>query len=263
MDNKKTLKVLAVFLIIVETLMIGYSYFTSLSWTGIGVALIYLLLALSDMVSGKNKLLTYFLIFISVTISIPRAILQVSEIVENGRETDRQALLKTPKPIERKMEISLLDCGRIPYWEGAKQIECSKDNQRQIEEKNKLDIYNLEKIETYTNNMKEREMEIKESFMKYITLKSFSQILLILLVTPILPIVVILLIHEDFILTSEYQVEIEEEKEYKPRKRSKGEEDKKQKAKTLLRAGIKVSEIKEELGLSRSTLYRYKKEIET
>ena len=171
MDNKKTLKVLAVFLIIVETLMIGYSYFTSLSWTGIGVALIYLLLALSDMVSGKNKLLTYFLIFVSVTISIPRAILQVSEIVENGRETDRQTLFQTPKPIERKMEITLLDCSRIPYWEGAKQIECSKDNQRQIDERNKLDIYNSEKLETYTNNMKEREMEIKESFMKYITLK--------------------------------------------------------------------------------------------
>lgn len=262
MDNKKTLKVLAVFLIIVETLMIGYSYFTSLSWTGVGVALIYLLLALSDMVSGKNKLLTYFLIFISVTISIPRAILQVSEIVENGRETDRQALLQTPKPIERKMEISLLDCARIPSWEGAKQIECSKDNQRQIEERNKLDIYNLEKLEIYTNNMKEREMEIKESFMKYITLKSFSQILLILLVTPILPIVVILLIHEDFTRDTREDMEIIE-KEYRPRKRSKGEEDKKQKAKTLLKAGIKVSEIQDELGLSRATLYRYKKEIET
>lgn len=259
MEKTKTLKVLAVFLIIVETLMIGYSYFTTLSWTGVGVALIYLLLALSDMVSGKNKLLTYFLIFVSVTISIPRAILQVSEIVETGRETDRQALVQTPKPIERKYEVTLLDCSRIPSWEGAKQIECSKDNQRQNEEKNKIELYNLEKLESYTNNMKEREMEIKESFMKYITLKSFSQILLILLVTPILPIVVILLIHEDFSFSNRDE-EIEE-KEYRPKKKSKGEEDKKQKAKTLLRAGIKVSEIQDELGLSRATLYRYKKEI--
>lgn len=260
MEKNKTLKVIAVFLIIVESLMIGYSYFTSLSWTGIGVAFIYLLLALSDMVSGKNKLLTYFLIFVSVTISIPRAILQVSEIVETGRETDRQALLQTPKPIERKYEVTLLDCSRIPYWEGAKQIECSKDNQRQIEEKNKLELYNLEKLETYSTSMKERELEIKESFMKYITLKSFSQILLILLVTPILPIVVILLIHEDFSFSNNHREEIIE-KEYKPKKKSKGEEDKKQKAKTLLRAGIKVSEIEEELGLSRATLYRYKKEL--
>ena len=38
--------------------------------------------------------------------------------------------------------------------------------------------------------------------------------------------------------------------------------ERREKAKVLLRAGVKVTEIQTELGLSRSTLYRYKKEIE-
>lgn len=258
MEKQTKLTILAVILIILEALMIGYSYYLPLGFMGIGVSAIYLLLALSDLIAERNKYLTYFLVFVSVTISIPRAILQVSDIVEGGRNSERRALQEEiQKPIKRSIETSILDCGRIPYWEGARQIECSKDNQRQTEEKNRYEREYSEKLESYYTAIRERELEIQSSFFRYINLKNLSQILLILLVTPILPIVVILLIHRDFSFSGE------EEEDHKPRRKTKqkAEEDKKQKAKTLLRAGIKISEIQEELGLSRATLYRYKKEL--
>ena len=84
--------------------------------------------------------------------------------------------------------------------------------------------------------------------------------------TPILPIVVILLIHNDFsVLTGEVESEEETPKQKKkknkttPKKQTK--DDRKLKAKVLLKAGIPVNEIQSELGISRSTLYRYKREL--
>ena len=264
MNNQtKSLRILAIFLILLESCMIGYAYFIPLSYMGIGVALIYLLLAISDLVAGKNKYLTYFLIFVSVTISIPRAILQISDIVETGRNLERAYLhTEIPKPIKRTIDVTILDCSRIPYWQGDRQIECSKDNQRQIESKNKYEVEYEEKLDAYFSNLKQREFEIQNSFLRYINLKNISHVLLILLVTPILPLAVILLIHEDFSMFSkkeDFLVEFP-----KSRKRSgkrKNKEDRKQKAKTLLSAGIKVSDIQHELGLSRATLYRYRKEL--
>ena len=268
-NKKKTLKVLAVFLIITETLMIGYSYFISLSWMGVGVAFIYLFLALSDLIAEDNKILTGFLIFISVTISLPRAILQVNEVVETGRATERIRLQSIEKPVMRNFEVTLLDCSRIPYWEGRLQVDCSISNKKQIEEKNNVEKEYNEKLETYKTFIRDSELEIKEGFLKYINLNSLAQILLILLVTPILPITVILLIHEDFSIFSNEEEDYEEapSKTNKIRKKTihtnnKMELERREKAKVLLRAGVKVTEIQTELGLSRSTLYRYKKEIE-
>jgi len=262
-NQTQNLKVLAIFLILLESCMIGYAYYIPLAYTGIGVALIYLLLALSDLIAGKNKYLTFFLIFVSITISIPRAILQVSEIVETGREIERSSLQsEIPKPIKRIIDITILDCSRIPYWQGDKQIECSKDNQRQIENKNKYEIEYEEKFEDYISAVRLRENEIQNSFLRYINLKNLSQILLILLVTPILPIAVILLIHEDFsILSNPEDYTVPTPKRKRITKRNQQKDDRKEKAKTLLRAGIKVSEIQSELGLSRATLYRYRKEL--
>jgi hypothetical protein len=269
-NKKKTLKVLAVFLIITETLMIGYSYFISLSWMGVGVAFIYLFLALSDLIAEDNKILTGFLIFISVTISLPRAILQVNEVVETGKATERKRLQSIEKPVMRNFEITLLDCGRIPYWQGQLQIECSISNKKQIEEKNNIEKEYNERLENYKTFIRDSEIEIKEGFLRYINLNSLAQILLILLVTPILPITVILLIHEDFSIFSRHEEEYEEEAPVKTNKskkktihtNNKMELERREKAKVLLRAGIKVTEIQTELGLSRSTLYRYKKELE-
>jgi hypothetical protein len=268
-NKKKTLKVLAIFLIITETLMIGYSYFISLSWMGVGVAFIYLFLALSDLIAEDNKILTGFLIFISVTISLPRAILQVNEVVETGRATERIRLQSIEKPVMRNFEVTLLDCGRIPYWEGRLQVDCSISNKKQIEEKNNVEKEYNEKLETYKTFIRDSEIEIKEGFLRYINLNSLAQILLILLVTPILPITVILLIHEDFSIFSSDEEDYEEapSKTNKTRKKTintnnKMELERREKAKVLLRAGIKVTEIQTELGISRATLYRYKKELE-
>lgn len=262
----KNLRILAVLLIILETIMIGYSYYIPLSVMGLGVAGIYLLLALSDMIAGNNKYLTLFLVFVSVTISIPRAILQVSDIVEKGRNIERAYLQTIEKPEKREYEINLLDCSRIPSWQGNLQIECSLSNQKQLDEKHKHDTEYEKKLEDYTNLIQTRESEIQEKFWRYIDTKAFSQILLILLVTPILPIVVILLIHNDLsVLTGEVESEEETPKQKKkknkttPKKQTK--DDRKLKAKVLLKAGIPVNEIQSELGISRSTLYRYKREL--
>lgn len=264
-NQMQKLRVLAIFLILLESSMIGYAYFIPLSYMGIGVALIYFLLALSDLIAGRNKYLTLFLIIVSVTISIPRAILQVSEIVEAGRQTERSSLQREiPKPVKRTVEITLLDCGRIPYWQGDRQMECSKDNQRQIESKNKYEMEYEEKLEDYLSVINQREIEIENSFLRYINLRNLSQIILILLVTPILPMVVILLIHEDFsIFSKQEEIILPAPKRKKITKKSQQRDDKKEKAKTLLRAGIKVSEIQSELGISRATLYRYRKELST
>jgi hypothetical protein len=245
--------------------MIGYSYYIPIGLIGIGVAAIYLLLALSDLIAERNKYLTYFLIFVSVTISIPRATLQVADIVELGREAERLSLKnEVQKPIKRTIEITLLDCGRIPNWEGQKQIDCSKDNQKQIQEKNRYEIEYEEKLETYYNILRDRELEIQDSFLKYINLKNLSHIILILLVTPILPLVVILLIHKDFSMFSEVEEEhIEKPKKKTVKKKRLSESNRKEKAKTLLKAGIKVSDVQDEMGFSKATLYRYKREIET
>ena len=249
--------------------MIGYSYFISLSWMGVGVAFIYLFLALSDLIAEDNKILTGFLIFISVTISLPRAILQVNEVVETGRATERIRLQSIEKPVMRNFEVTLLDCGRIPYWEGRLQVDCSISNKKQIEEKNNVEKEYSEKLEIYKTFIRDSELEIKEGFFRYINLNSLAQILLILLVTPILPITVILLIHEDFSIFSSDEEDYEEapSKTNKTRKKTintnnKMELERREKAKVLLRAGIKVTEIQTELGISRATLYRYKKELE-
>ena len=263
MEKQKKLNILAVFLIFLESLMIGYSYYIPIGLMGIGVAAIYLLLAISDLIAERNKYLTYFLIFVSVTISIPRAILQVADVVELGREAERLSLQnEIQKPVKRIIGITLLDCSRIPYWEGQKQIDCSKDNQKQIQEKNLYEREYEDKLETYYTSLREREFEIQDSFLRYINLKNLSHIILILLVTPILPIVVILLIHKDFSLIYDIEEErIEKPKRKITKKKILSESDRKQKAKTLLRAGIKISEVQDEIGFSRATLYRYKREI--
>ena len=256
----KTTKTLAVLFIILETIMIGYSYYLPLSVMGLGVAGIYFLLALSGLIAENNKYLTYFLVFVSITISIPRAILQVNEIVDKGRESERVTLQSIERPIKREYDINLLDCSRIPSWQGNLQIECSLSNQKQLEEKHKHDTEYERKLEDYTTLVQTKESEIRENFFKYIDLKGVSQILLILLVTPILPIVVILLIHNDLSVLTGESLSPPEMHSRTPKKAI-PKTDRRVKAQVLLRAGVSINEIQSELGISRSTLYRYRREL--
>ena len=254
-----SINILAVSLITVETLMIGYAYFSAVSYMALGVASIYLILALSDFIVKNNKILTYFVVFVSIFISIPRAIIQIDEAIEVGRQAELEKVKSIPLPEKRKVEVSLLDCSRIPYWQGNLQIECNSSNNKQIESQNEAEIEYKSKIEKYNRERIEIEEEIKNSSLKYVNLKIFSTILLVVFITPILPITVILLIHnKDTVLPVTKEV-----RQRKPKKTSKQAIDDtlKEKAIGMLKLGYSVAEIEEELGISRPTLYRYKKTI--
>jgi len=81
----------------------------------------------------------------------------------------------------------------------------------------------------------------------------------VVFITPILPITVILLIHNK---TTVLPV-TREARQRKPKKTTKLviDETTKERAISMLKLGYSVAEIEEELGISRPTLYRYKKII--
>jgi hypothetical protein len=254
-----SINILAVSLITVETLMIGYAYFSAVSYMALGVASIYLILALADFIVKNNKVLTYFVVFVSIFISIPRAIIQIDEAIEVGRQAELEKVKSIPLPEKRKVEVSLLDCSRIPYWQGNLQIDCSNSNNKQIESQNEAEVEYKNKLEKHNREKAELEEEIKNSSLKYVNLKIFSTILLVVFITPILPITVILLIHNK---TTVLPV-TREARQRKPKKTTKLviDETTKERAISMLKLGYSVAEIEEELGISRPTLYRYKKII--
>ena len=256
------IKYLAVSLITVETLMIGYAYFSAVSYMALGVASIYLILALSDFIVKNNKILSRFVIFVSIFISIPRAIIQVDETINKGRQSDIENISSRPLPEKTVVEVSLLDCSRIPYWQGNLQIECSISNNKQIDSRNKAELDYKENLQSY-NLEKERLLaEVNTTYLKYLNLKNISTILLIVFITPILPIVVILLIHTNNI----EPIEIVRTKERMTRQKRKKviksgviDDTLKEKAISMLKLGYTIKEVEDELGISKPTLYRYKK----
>lgn len=256
------IKYLALSLIIVETLMIGYAYWHSVGLLSLGVASIYLILALSDMIVKTNKLLSKFVIFVSIFISIPRAIVQIDETINIGRQAEIENILSRPLPEKRVVEVSLLDCSRIPYWQGNLQIECSTDNNRQIDNRNKAELEYKEKVDRFNLEKEKSLAEVNNTYIRYLNLKNISTILLIVFITPILPIVVILLIH-----TKHTEPEIANTTERIVRQKKKRliksgsviDDTLREKAISMLKLGYTVKEIQDELGISKPTLYRYKK----
>lgn len=254
------IKYLAVSLILVETLMIGYAYWHSVGLLSLGVASIYLILALSDMIVKTNKLLSRFVVFVSIFISIPRAIIQIDETINIGRQAEIEIILSRPLPEKTVVEVSLLDCSRIPYWQGNLQIECSISNNKQVDSRNKAELDYKENLQSYNLEKEKVLAEINSSYLKYLNLKNISTILLIVFITPILPIVVILLIH-----TKHETIEPIRTTERVTRQKRKSinrlliEDTLRDKAISMLKLGYTVKEIEDELGISKPTLYRYKK----
>ena len=254
------IKYLALSLIIVESFMIGYAYWQSVGLLSLGVASIYLILALSDMIVRTNKLLSKFVIFVSIFISILRAIIQIDETINIGRKAEIEIINSRPLPEKTVVEVSLLDCSRIPYWQGNLQIECSVSNNKQIESRNKAELDYKESLQRFNLEKEKYLAEVNNTYLRYLNLKNISTILLIVFITPILPIVVILLIHTKHEIVEPIRTtERVTRQKRKSINRSFIDETLRDKAISMLKLGYTIKEIEDELGISKPTLYRYKK----
>lgn len=257
--NDIRVKILIYFLMITESIMIIYSYYISISYFSLCIGGIYLLTAISDYWSKDNLYITRILLFLSLIISIPRLFIQIEDIIIQEKISRLSALETIPKPIWREVNIALFDCSRIPYWQGELQMKCNTSNLEQRKEQNENETHYTKELSAYSLDIQKRRENINHSGFSLLSIKSISLMILYLLITPTLPLLVIFLVHKDTdYIGKVLRIERNTVKNvyFKPQK------NKKQIAQRLLLSGVNILEVKEEIGVSTATIYRWKKNME-
>ena len=258
--NESRLNTLVYILIGIETTIIISSYMEYIGFIAFCMGGIYVLTALSDYWSKSNIQITRLLLILSLFITIPRVIIQTQEVIGKEKEYELSLLNHIPKPIKRELRTEIFDCSRIPNWQGELQMNCNLSNLEQRKMENQVEERYLIEMGNYERELQDRKKSIDNSYLKYLTAKSFSIILLYILITPIIPLLILFLVHGD----REYLAEVLnfralEEKNIDIQEVSK---NRKTIAKKLLISGFKMEEIQCEVGVSRATLYRWRKELE-
>ena len=192
---KKQTIILALFLIVLESLGLVYAYYTYLQYIAFTVGGLYLITAISDLIL-RNKHIGKFVIIISCVVTIPRLLLQYNEIVVNSR-TQSIEIVKSQilPPTKREYSYHLRDCTHLPSWRGDLQVECEDSNSKQISQKNQLEEKYEKDFLDYQTLLNEKIESINSQSLSLVGIKDFAVLLLIFILTPIIPIIVLILLH--------------------------------------------------------------------
>lgn len=266
----------------IESLLICYSYWNNIGILSIGISSAYFLPAIAEFRlknSQYSKIISFLVVGVSILISIPRGILMIHDTIEAGRNIARAELDSYPIPEKKVINPYVSDCSKFPSWEALKLQECNNKNILENQKFNEAEEEYKKEMREYKSYRYKRESEIKESSLVYLNLKNFAIILLFLVSMPILPIINIILIkaekeESEKILKNNYEKIIRNnfEKITKSNTNNRNQQktgkagrkvdpDKKQKAEVLLRTGVNYKEVAEELEISISSLYRWKKDF--
>ena len=258
--NEIKLKLLIYSLISIETAIIISSYYEYLGFISICVGGIYILTAFSDYWSENNIQITRLLLILSLFITIPRVIIQTQEVIEKERDKKFNHISDLPKPIKREIKTVIFDCSRIPNWQGELQMKCNSSNleQRKLENQAEEDFQIA--LANYEKDKYEKKKLLDSYYFRFLTPKSVSIILLYIFLTPIIPLLIIFLIHndKDYISHIIHNSSMSNEKSIELQDIQK---NRKNIAKKLLISGFRMEEIQDEVGVSRATLYRWRKEF--
>jgi len=260
--NENRLNKLIYILLILETTMIVLSYFNYIGWISICIGGIYLLTALSDLWSKGNVQITRLLLILSLLISLPRIIIQTQEVIHKEKQAELIYLDSIPKPIRREVRVELFDCSRIPIWQGELQMKCNISNLEQRKLQNQIEESYSLALREYESDIQERKNQIMITNLRYLSPKSISIILLYVLINPIIPLLVIFLVHKDKGYIANVITLQPSEIPYTPIETLDIGKNRKIIAKKLFISGFKMEEIQGEVGVSRATLYRWRKELD-
>jgi energy-coupling factor transporter transmembrane protein EcfT len=194
------LPILIYLFVSIESILIAYSYYQDVGILSLGISSAYFLPAIAEYKlkhSKYSKIISSVVIAVSILISIPRAIIMVSNIIEDGRNQARLDLESYPIPEKKLVNPYVSDCSKFPSWEPIKLQECNNKNILENQKFNEAEEEYKKEMKDYSAYIFKRKQEIKENSLPYLNLKNFAIILLFVIVIPILPAINIILIRAE------------------------------------------------------------------
>lgn len=243
--NKINYKIINIFLyvlICLESIYIGIIYAPLYGLQGYIASLIYASIAIVH-IFAPSKRLTSLVLWISVSIAIPRLFITIENRINDRTRESLEAIQIEQDNLVIPIKPDYLDCGKLPSWEGAKIENCQTTNKE-------LQAKYLAKMEAYQSEYKElgeSRQSVKRGF--NLTLSDYGSLIMFIVLSGSLPSVIFLLL----IYLSEQD---EHSKQIYPNRKS-IEEELIEKALLMYHNKIPVSDILKEVGISRTTFYKY------
>jgi len=221
-------------LIELEAVFIFSSYWDELGIVSFIPALVYLVMALTD-VNMLNKKLSILVLITSIGIAVPRIFLMVGERYDN---TADKVFRENVQSYDRnKYEANKQDCLTLyPIWRVDDRRRCNEDNKSELE---KARIHN-EPLKNKIEDDKKRNP---------LTLQDLAIIILFATISITLPSAIILILFGRYEKRDKEVIVKKEMENHKP--------DPKEEAIRMYREGTyTIKEIVDATGISKSTLYR-------
>jgi len=229
-------------LIVLEAIYIALVYVPIYGNQGYVAAVFYSLMAIVHMhIPSKN--LTTIVFIVSVSIAIPRLFITIeSKIQERDLEytnTIKTDEINVPIPIQP----IYTDCTRYASWQGDKIENCNKANQELQREY----IAKMDKFNTIKTELHDLKNESKNRFL--LTLSDIGGIIMFCIISASLPLMIFFLLLESEKIHNTPEM---------PGRRA-TPMDTQQLAIKLYNENIPVADIVSQLGISKTTLYKYVK----
>jgi hypothetical protein len=241
-NKNKLINIFLYVLIVLESIYIALVYVPIYGNQGYVAAIFYSLMAVVHMhIPSKN--LTTIVFIVSVSIAIPRLFITIESKIEerkleyvNSIKTDE---INVPTPIQPMYS----DCNKFASWQGDKIDNCNRTNQ----ELQKDYLAKMDKFNTIKNDLHDLKGESKNRFL--LTLSDIGGIIMFCIISASLPLMIFFLLLESEKIHNAPEV---------PGRRA-TPMDTQQLAIKLYYDNIPVADIINQLGISKTTLYKYVK----